>query len=83
MGIEYDKSLPACPVCGKRAYISHDMPDGYCMGWSVGCSAYKMNDGIHTHKMAKFGLSTRAACVLWWNEICEDFETGQDGDDLK
>ena len=70
-GIEYPKDLKKCPVCGKRAYIAKDMPDGNYMGWSVGCASYKDNDGIHKKRMVRFNLNSKEECLLWWNTVCE------------
>jgi hypothetical protein len=39
--------LEPCPVCGAKAYISSAAPDGFFMGWSVGCPRYCVGDGIH------------------------------------
>jgi hypothetical protein len=64
--------LPVCPICGKRAYVSHDIADGADYGWSVGCSAAYMNDGIHTQKMSRFMLRDEKECVKWWlNKVQE------------
>lgn len=44
---EIKKHLPPCPVCGKKAYISHDLVDGYDFGYSIGCPSFKIDDGVH------------------------------------
>lgn len=44
---EMKKLLPPCPICGKKAFLSHDTIDGFDMGWSAGCLSYCLNDGVH------------------------------------
>lgn len=71
MGIEIQAKMPKCPVCGKSFFISKDMPDGYYMGYSCGCVAYKANDGVHTKKMTRHNLNSREECEMWWRTVCE------------
>ena len=70
MGIEMRSDLPYCPVCGKICFIAQDMPGKNDCGWSVGCSAYTNDDGIHKKKMIKYNLNTMQECELWWKTIC-------------
>ena len=44
---ELRKKLPPCPICGKKAYLSHDVVDRADYGYSVGCPAFRLYDGIH------------------------------------
>ena len=39
--------LKPCPICGAKAYVMHDVVDGFDFGWSAGCTRFKLNDGIH------------------------------------
>ena len=39
--------LKPCPICGAKAFVSHDNVDGFDFGWSVGCPRFCLNDGIH------------------------------------
>lgn len=45
--VELRKKLPPCPICGRKAYLSHDVVDGADYGYSAGCPAFRLNDGIH------------------------------------
>lgn len=47
MSITYPDRLLPCPICGRKAFVMHDVVDGFEFGWSVGCPAFKLNDGIH------------------------------------
>lgn len=42
-----DKSLSPCPICGAKAFVMHDVVDGFEFGWSAGCPRFRINDGIH------------------------------------
>ena len=44
---ELEKQMPPCPICGKKAYLEHDVVDGYDFGYSAGCPSFKLNDGVH------------------------------------
>lgn len=41
------KELPPCPICGKKAYLSHDIVDGADFGYSAGCPSFHIKDGVH------------------------------------
>lgn len=60
------KKYGKCPECGATVYISLDEPDGYFMGWSIGCTRYKVNDGIHKRKMAFHNLYTKEHAIKVW-----------------
>lgn len=68
--------LKPCPVCGAKAFISRDTPDGFFMGWSVGCPRYRIGDGIHgietfdEHEKNAFALhlfTTKEEAIEAWN----------------
>lgn len=42
-------SMPPCPICGAKAFLTHDVVDGLDFGYSVGCPRYCNRDGIHGH----------------------------------
>ena len=44
---EARKNMPPCPICGRKAFISHDIVDGFDMGFMAGCPAFCLDDGIH------------------------------------
>lgn len=75
-------SLPTCPVCGAKAFISRDVVDGFYFGWSVGCPRYSLYDGIHgcdeytpiEKRFAKFNLDSYKDCVDWWVKRCKEEE---------
>ena len=39
--------LKPCPICGSKAFVMHDVVDGFEFGWSAGCPRFKLDDGIH------------------------------------
>jgi hypothetical protein len=39
--------MPPCPICGKKAYLMHDIVDGFDFGYSGGCPVFRLDDGIH------------------------------------
>lgn len=45
--VELREKLPPCPICGRKAYLSHDIADGADFGYSAGCPAFHLKDGIH------------------------------------
>lgn len=65
------QKLKNCPICNSKAFIKRDEPDGFYMGWSVGCPKYRQNDGIHKKKMAFCNLDSREEAVEKWNRYCE------------
>ena len=44
---EARKNMPPCPICGRKAFISHDIVDGFDMGFMAGCPQFCLDDGIH------------------------------------
>lgn len=68
------KMIGKCPECGVNVYLSKDKPDGYFMGWSIGCTRYKMNDGIHKDKMAFHNFTEKAHAIEYWERwVCGKF----------
>lgn len=51
MSIYYDKRLEPCPICGKKAYVSHNIVDGFEFGWDAGCPAACLDDGVHGYNL--------------------------------
>jgi hypothetical protein len=43
----YIEKMPPCPICGKKAYMMHDVVDGMDFGYSAGCPSFCLNDGVH------------------------------------
>lgn len=39
--------LKPCPICGAKAFVQHDIVDGFAFGWSVGCPRACIEDGVH------------------------------------
>ena len=44
---EMKKTMPPCPICGKKAYIDHAIVDGFDFGWDAGCPSFCLDDGVH------------------------------------
>ena len=44
---EMKKLMPPCPICGKKAFIAHDIVDGFDFGYSAGCPSFLIDDGVH------------------------------------
>ena len=72
------KKLPRCPICKKKAFLSHDVVDRADMGYSVGCPAYRTGDGVHSINAAFYGFYTKEEAAQKWTQFC--FAVG-DGDD--
>lgn len=71
-----ENELKPCPVCGAKAFLRKDTPDGFFMGYSVGCPRYAINDGIHGISTVEehqekgysiFGCFTRGEAIEAWN----------------
>lgn len=82
-----DKKLKPCPLCGAKAFVSHDVVDGFTFGWSVGCPRACIADGIHgfndseTFRQAKltmFHFPSKEAAIKAWNKRCEEGGTEND-----
>ena len=79
MSLQYDKSLKPCPLCGAKAFISHDIVDGYSFGWSVGCPRACIADEIHglndaeSFKRARIVMHciiSKEEAIKQWNKRC-------------
>lgn len=73
-------ALKRCPLCGAKAYLSHDVVDGFDFGFSAGCPRYCVSDGIHgietfeedcQRGYSKHGFYTKEAAGSWWNRRAE------------
>ena len=74
------KHLKPCPVCKAKAFLNHDVVDGFDMGYSVGCPRYCIGDGIHgineedaysERHYSMHGFFTKEAAAMWWNRRAE------------
>jgi hypothetical protein len=43
----HSELLKPCPICGAKAFVKHDVVDGFEFGWSVGCPRFCRDDGVH------------------------------------
>ena len=76
------KALLRCPICGASAYLSKDVVDGFCFGYSVGCPRFRLRDGIHgidentprSKRLSIFGLNSVEECIEKWNERVSIYE---------
>ena len=57
-----------CPICGGKTVVDCAKPDGFFMGWSIGCPRYRLNDGIHIKRMAFHNISTKDKAIEIWNK---------------
>lgn len=71
-----EKKLPACPICGHKAFISHDVVDGADMGYSSGCRIFRLYDKKHgivdlkDPRAPKFSGFTAKEAYDKWIEYC-------------
>lgn len=70
--------LENCPICGKKAFVHHDYDsyDEADFGFSVGCPAYKLNDGIHDRRMAFHGYTRKEDAIKYWNAYAKGLTDG-------
>lgn len=75
-----DERLKRCPICGAKAFVAHDIVDGFGFGWSVGCPRACIADGIHgfddydsfqAARLVMHYLPTREVAIEAWNKRCE------------
>lgn len=67
--------LMPCPLCGRKAFISHDVVDGFDFGWSVGCPRACIDDPIHKLNEEEFKkaritmhfLASKEEAIKAWN----------------
>lgn len=78
--LEILTELRRCPICGSKAFLSHDVVDGYDFGYSVGCPRACINDGIHgfndseSFKNAQLvfhGFLRKEDAINTWNKRAE------------
>lgn len=75
-GPEKPDTLLPCPACGAKAFVRHDVVDGFEFGWSVGCPKYRYNDGVHGHdentprelRLTGFNYSSKKQAIEAWND---------------
>ena len=65
--------------CGAKAFVSHDVVDGFDFGWSVGCPRACIADGIHglndteSFKKARIVMHyiiSKEEAIKQWNKRC-------------
>lgn len=67
--------LPDCPICGRKAVLHNVLLHGeYDMGYTVGCPAYKKNDGIHDVQMCWSGVFSKAWAIEKWEGVVKEYE---------
>lgn len=78
-----DDTMPVCPICGSKPFVSRDIVEGMYFGWSVGCPRFCIDDGIHGYtlespkedSLACHWLDSKEDCVKWWEErVCREGE---------
>lgn len=76
-----DKRLKPCPICGAKAFVSHDVVDGFEFGWSVGCPRACIADGIHgfddydsfhNARLVLFHMNSKEQAIEAWNKRCKE-----------
>lgn len=81
-----NEELKPCPVCGAKAYIQKDEPDGFFMGWSAGCPRYSAGDGIHgteaheEHENKGYAVhycTTKEEAIEVWNRRVKEDVTNE------
>ena len=74
-------TLMPCPICGAKAFIKHDVVDGFNFGWEVGCPAAKIGDEVHglkdyeAFKAARLNfmfMHSRMQAARVWNDRCKE-----------
>lgn len=72
--------LKPCPICGAKAFVQHDIVDGFGFGWSVGCPRACIEDGVHGFndyesfkkaKLVMFHFLSKQAAIEAWNKRVE------------
>lgn len=81
-----DNRLHPCPICGAKAFVSHDVVDGFDFGWSVGCPRACIEDGIHGFddyesfqkaRLTMFCFNSKEQAIEKWNKRCEGEREGE------
>lgn len=73
------EELKPCPVCGSKAFVSHDVVDGFEFGWSVGCPRACIDDPVHKlnekefqeARLVMFHFITKEKAIEAWNRRAE------------
>lgn len=83
MSITFDNRLKPCPICGKKAYVSHGIVDGFDFGWDAGCPSACLNDGIHGYDENSdindggsprvISLNSKEQAITAWNKWVEKY----------
>ena len=79
MSLTYPDSMLPCPICGRKAFVSHDVVDGFEFGWDAGCPVFKLNDGIHgidentpgnvKMPIIRYAVSRQQAIEMWNEKV--------------
>ena len=84
--VTHPRTLPKCPICGGRAYIMHDIVDGFDFGWSVGCARacigdkhHKLNDyeKFEKARIVFHNLHSKEQAIKIWEERCNNGSNNQ------
>lgn len=76
-----DGRLKPCPICGRKAFISRDIVDGFDFGWSVGCPVARIGDkyhglndteSFHKARLVMHYLNSKQDAIEAWNRRCDD-----------
>lgn len=70
------EELERCPLCGAKAFVAHDVVDGFDFGWSVGCPRACINDRVHKLGVEEFEkaklvmhyFATKEQAIEAWNK---------------
>lgn len=71
------ETMPPCPICGNKAYLMHDIVDGFDFGYSAGCPTYRLDDGVHgitemnDPRAPRVDSYTARKCYDGWLKYCE------------
>jgi hypothetical protein len=72
--------MSKCPICGRKAFLDHDVVDGFDFGYSAGCPSFCLDDGIHgisemqdPRSPRVYGYSPKNTFDKW-EEYCKDME---------
>lgn len=70
-----ETELKPCPICGAKAYVMHDVVDGFEFGWSAGCPRFCLYDGLHgadentpeSQFPRVMNMTTKQSAIVAWN----------------
>lgn len=69
--------LSNCPICNGKAFVMHDIVDGFEFGWSVGCARAKIGDiyhnlnnydSFHNAKLVFHNLNSKEQAIEIWEK---------------